>query len=85
MKRYYKPTLIVILATVVLVTGYDIWAVVMGYDRTISYTLGQAAYAWPAIPFVFGFLAGHLFFDNSGNTPAIIEAPMIQITPGSKL
>lgn len=68
MKIFYKWTVLFIVAIVALITVYDVWAVSQGYARTISWTLGQAAYQWPAIPFAFGFLAGHLFFANKAAT-----------------
>lgn len=41
--------------------GYDIYAFSEGgYQATISYTIFSAAHIYPAIPFAFGFLCGHL-------------------------
>ncbi len=62
--KYYRPTILFIVAIVAMVTLYDVWAVAHGYEKTISSTLFAASRDWPAIPFMFGFLAGHLFFPN---------------------
>ncbi len=64
MVKYFWPTIAFILAMVAVITAYDVWAVTHDYGWTISSTLLMAAHDWPIIPFVFGVLAGHLFFPN---------------------
>jgi hypothetical protein len=61
----FKPTILFIVAIIVLIAVYDIWAVVTGGgDRTISATILTFAKAYPIIPFTFGIFMGHLFFHN---------------------
>lgn len=79
--KYYKPTIVFILAmlTVVVVgiTVYDVWALIGGYERTISWTLAEAAFHEPIIPFIFGWvsglMAGHLFWVNP--VPSAYDSP----------
>ncbi len=79
--KFYKGTVLFIVAGVVAITAYDVWALAGGYERTISFTLGAAAYQWPAIPFVFGFLAGHLFFANKGTSKGPASVSLIRRAP----
>lgn len=58
-----KLTIAVVGALLVVMFAFDIWTLAMrGYNTTISWTIYEMAKGWPAIPFVFGFFAGHLFF-----------------------
>lgn len=48
--------------TVVILGGYDIWAGVHGgYQATISWVMWDQSHTYPIIPFLMGFLCGHLF------------------------
>lgn len=66
-----RLTIAVFCGLLVLLFGFDIWTLgVRGYETTISWTLYEWAKGWPAIPFAFGFFAGHLFFPNrAGRAP----------------
>ncbi len=52
----------IIIATVVILIVYDIWAAVKwGPPGTLSVTSYRAAKKYPAVPFWAGILIGHLF------------------------
>ncbi len=52
-----------ILLSVLLI--YDGWTLsLFGYETTVSWVIYSKSKDWPAIPFAFGFIAGHLFFPN---------------------
>lgn len=56
-------TLFVFLSLFGILMVYDIWTLTRrGYNTTVSWTIYQLARGWPAVPFAFGFLMGHLFF-----------------------
>jgi hypothetical protein len=60
-------SLIVVAAVAVLLIAFDVWVVIAkGVKATISWQLLQAAKAWPILPFAFGVLFGHLFWENCG-------------------
>lgn len=51
----------VIVATVIIPLIYDVYAVIKGGIRnTISWQFVELSKKYPAIPFFFGYLAGHL-------------------------
>ncbi len=59
---YTQLTAVVILATVFLLTVYDIViAYLSGGSATISWCVYQWSTKYPFIAFAFGFLMGHLF------------------------
>jgi hypothetical protein len=61
-------TLLVILAVAVVLIVYDFWVgLTYGGDYTESWVILQLAHAYPAIPFAFGFLMGHLFATQHGD------------------
>ena len=63
-KRYIVLFLIVIVA---VITAFDIYLAFMGgQEETISLFLWYTAQKWPIIPFIFGVLMGHLFWQNYG-------------------
>lgn len=64
MSKYFKPTIIFMAVSVLLVTVWDIWAVSHNYNWTISYNLYEVCKAWPVIPFLGGLLIGHVVFPN---------------------
>ena len=66
------------LLIIALVTVFDIWTLARrGYSTTISWQIYVHSKSWPVIPFLFGLLAGHLFFPNrAGNEPTAITAPV---------
>ncbi len=55
-------TVIVIIATIFILIGYDIWAYLAGgSSATISQIILNASKVRPVWAFLSGFLAGHLF------------------------
>lgn len=62
MKAKYTTTVVVIVATVVALTCYDVFAILAwGVDSTISRVILSASFNSPVIAFAAGFLCGHLF------------------------
>lgn len=60
-----KITLIVIIATIAVLIGYDIFAAVTGgMDATISAVLLKWSKEYLVIPFAAGLLCGHLFWSQ---------------------
>lgn len=58
-----KLTTIIILLTVLLLGGYDIWVYVKaGTPATISWIIWDSAKGNPMIPLMFGILMGHFFW-----------------------
>jgi hypothetical protein len=59
-------TSIVIAAVAVLLIAYDVWVKYKQPDgnATISWVVLSSSKRWPVIAFAFGFLMGHLFFQN---------------------
>lgn len=71
MKKLNWRTLSVFLGLLGILLGYDVWTLSRnGYSATVSWNLLEWSKEWPAIPFVFGFFCGHLFFPNRGAGPA---------------
>lgn len=60
----FRPTIVLIVAIVCICAIYDIWAVSHSYEWTISANLLLISRQWPAIPFIGGFLLGHVLFPN---------------------
>lgn len=57
-------TIIIIAATVILI-GYDVFAFIFaGADATISVVIWEASKDFPMVPFGFGVLMGHFFWQN---------------------
>lgn len=52
----------VILAVVCLLAVYDVWATHSSKAPTLSHELYNLAVRFPVIPFVLGFLLGHVFW-----------------------
>lgn len=53
----------VIIAAVI--TVFDVWTLsTQGYETTISWQTLVISKQWPVVPFLLGFLAGHLVFPN---------------------
>ena len=52
-----------IVGCIVVIIGYDIWAVLQGgIDATISAMIQDAAHDYPIIAFAAGVLCGHFFW-----------------------
>lgn len=69
-----KITSIVVIASLILILGYDCYALMMGgTEATISHMLIVGSYSYPLIPFFGGFLMGHLFWRlrDTKETPAL--------------
>ena len=57
----------IIIFTIVALSAYDIYALIVGgADATISVVLYQATQKQPIVSFAFGVLMGHLFWHNPG-------------------
>lgn len=65
--QYYRLTVIFIVVIIATIAVYDLWALSTGYEHTLSWTITTASHATLAIPFLFGFLAGHLFGGMKGS------------------
>jgi hypothetical protein len=61
---YFRPTIVLLVALFAIGAVYDVWAVVHNYEWTISATLLGVSKQWPVIPFVLGFLLGHVLWPN---------------------
>jgi hypothetical protein len=58
-----KLTQILLIALVIILIIYDIWAWnVGGTEATISWVTWEWATKYPAVPFGVGFVCGHLFW-----------------------
>jgi hypothetical protein len=67
MTTWQKRSLGVIVLTVILVIAYDFVARAFGgTEGTVSYVVTMLSYEYPIIPFCFGFLMGHFFFQLHG-------------------
>jgi hypothetical protein len=76
-------TVIVIYTVLALTFIYDGYALMRkGYLTTISWTLYSASKKWLIIPFLFGILAGHLWFPIFGpdgeNVPCSGDKPKVE-------
>lgn len=64
MSKYKQYTLIFIGLMLVLGIGYDVWVIIVGgRENSISWTLIELSYQHPIIPFLTGYLCGHLFWN----------------------
>lgn len=71
MTPWQKRTIGVIIVSVVVIGGYDVFVeIVAGNSASISVLMTWASRKWPAIAFVWGFLMGHWFGQNA--TPVIV-------------
>ncbi len=62
--KLFRPTILFLVAVTVIGAAFDIWAVSHDYNWTISANLWAVSKQWPVIPFVGGFLLGHVLFPN---------------------
>lgn len=61
-----KITSIFVLAMIVAIAAYDVWAIYAGgTEASVSHLLRVWSYKYPAITFSFGFVMGHLFWPIS--------------------
>jgi hypothetical protein len=68
MQTIKQGTILFIVVVVVLIIGWDIYAMIYGgHEATISSVLVTSAYDTPVIPFAFGFVMGHLFWRMKSN------------------
>jgi hypothetical protein len=57
-----KITVLILWLTVGLLSLWDVFAMIKGRDSTISVIMWDNAQLYPMIPFAFGVLMGHLFW-----------------------
>lgn len=58
-----KWTVLFIIATVVIIAGYDMYAIfVDGKEASISQVIIDWSYQYPSLTFLMGFVMGHLFW-----------------------
>jgi hypothetical protein len=61
--NWKKATRIIVWASVFGILGYDALAVQYGgVDSSISALIKSVSHDWPVVPFMAGFLCGHLWF-----------------------
>ena len=59
-------TPIFIILTVVTIAAYDVWVILRhGKQQSISAYIIRWSRQYPSIPFLIGFVAGHLFWSMS--------------------
>lgn len=64
-----KVTRLFILGTVILVAGYDVYAIAVGgFEVSISHTMIEWSYKYPIFTFLMGVTCGHLFW-RMGDSP----------------
>ena len=69
MKNYRKRAMLLVLAVVAIIFGVDAyWLATEGYFATVSYNVYTTSKENPAIPFVIGFIMGHLFFPQGSES-----------------
>lgn len=67
-----KLTIWIIILTIVILIGYDVYVVLVhGTEASISSVIITASYDLPIIPFVSGFLCGHLFWRMKANKDTV--------------
>lgn len=58
-------TVIVMVATVIALLAYDVYAIKKGgVEASISQVMLNSSKKFPLIPFLFGMLCGHFFWQN---------------------
>jgi hypothetical protein len=63
-----KVTTIVILATLIILVGYDVYAIAVGgTEASISSMVIMFSYKMPMATFLAGFVCGHLFWRMRSN------------------
>lgn len=71
---YLLVTKLIILAIVLVIVGWDAYLLwqyhwygeIEAQYATFSVVIYESSRRWPVIPFVFGFLAGHIFWQVYG-------------------
>ena len=67
MKKVTKMTYIFVLITIVVVTVYDVYAMLAGgTESSISWIMIDWAYRYPLFPLITGIIMGHLFWRMPG-------------------
>lgn len=63
---YHDITALILIVVTFVGIVYDVWVKYKDPtgDSTISWIILSSSKKWPAIAFAFGFLCGHLFFQN---------------------
>lgn len=62
--NYKRLTAIILVSVTILLIGYDIFAAMHGNDSTISLVIQTISNRHAIIPFAFGVLMGHFFWQD---------------------
>jgi hypothetical protein len=72
MARWRKITIAIVVATVLILAGYDVWVInTKGVDTSISRVFIDLAHRYPIIVLSFGILVGHLVWPQP--VPAMLR------------
>lgn len=67
MTKYRKITALFIGLTIFLIAAFDVFIFIKGgTEATISWMIFEWSHAHPVVPFCFGFIMGHLFWQMKG-------------------
>lgn len=70
-------TLAFIFFMVVAIAVFDVWVIAKkGTQASISAYIIRASHKHPSIPFIFGFIAGHLFWRMSDES---VYGPLLEV------
>ena len=65
---YVHVTRMLVVFIVAVVAAWDVYVIYQGQqEATFSVVLYESSRRWPVIPFVFGFLCGHVFWQIYGD------------------
>ena len=65
---YVHVTRMLVVFIVAVVAAWDVYVIYQGQqEATFSVVLYESSRRWPVIPFVLGFLCGHIFWQIYGD------------------
>lgn len=65
---YVHVTRMLVVSIVAVVAAWDVYVIYQGQqEATFSVVLYESSRRWPVIPFVLGFLCGHVFWQIYGD------------------
>lgn len=68
-----KTTIRLLLVVILLLAGYDVYAMLQGYENTITYLVRELSADYPAIPWGVGLLLGYWLGRAKSGKPADTE------------